>query len=751
MRGLLAAQLCATAVLLMALCAPASADVFGPIALVSNDALEQANYAHDPAISGDGRYVAFDGFFDGRSGVWRRDLHTGAVEPVAVGEPETPEGDAELPSISQDGRYVSFTTRAALAPSNDRNIGPDVYVRDMDLPESQQQHCEETALHPEAEQACPFVLASAVNEATLGLRYEYSKGGSRENEEEEYGSLAVGRSALSADGREVVFVTSAPSDLAGVQTPPLEVVVRHLDTGVTQLVSVEGEPHSGAPIPGRPVPAESEGVASRQVYGAVYSGGKRLAFNPPQPYAVTAEVPASISADGSTVAWLAQNVGEQAPTLSAETLKPVYSEPLWRRIADGEDAPTLRVAGGSDPANPACAASGEVVVPETPSLTDPCQGPFATTTSFGVWTGGLGDAAPRLSADGYAVAFIANAPLASLGNDFGVERTTRHSDLYVADMHAGLSRAQALTPLTELASGAEEQIATNARIIDLGISPDGGQVAFTTERTVFPLGAPAYVSAPASVPGLLELFDVDTANDTLTSVTRGYEGGASEHPHPTSAREDQYEEEDDGALSPYFSANGEALAFSSTASNLVYGDGNTPPLGYPGLDGSDAFVVHRILFDAESAPQTVSSVPANPSPTPEWSLGVTGVSLANGSVRLYVTVPGAGTLRAVATGAVTVHRKARPVRGGATVVTRNLAATRSLNVVGAGGLTTLVLTLAPSYRSLSTRSGGLSAVAGVTFAAPGHPVLRQSVVVTFVRKARAHASARSKARGRRRR
>ena len=40
---------------------------------------QQADYAHDPAISGNGRYVAFDGSFGGLTGVWRRDLQTGAV------------------------------------------------------------------------------------------------------------------------------------------------------------------------------------------------------------------------------------------------------------------------------------------------------------------------------------------------------------------------------------------------------------------------------------------------------------------------------------------------------------------------------------------------------------------------------------------------------------------------------------------------------------------------------------------------
>ncbi len=103
---------CVLPVALLAISVPAEADVFGPISLVSegrsSGVTEQAEYAHDPAISGNGQYVAFDGSFGGVTGVWRRDLATGAIEQVAG-------GDAELPSISADGQYVSFTTNEGLS------------------------------------------------------------------------------------------------------------------------------------------------------------------------------------------------------------------------------------------------------------------------------------------------------------------------------------------------------------------------------------------------------------------------------------------------------------------------------------------------------------------------------------------------------------------------------------------------------------------------------------------------------------
>ena len=750
-----------TTILLLVLCAPVRADVFGPISLASDNALEQADYAHDPVISGNGEFIAFDGYFEGLTGVWRRDLKAPyAVEAVSVGEPGTPAGSAELPSISENGQYVSFATAAALSPVNDTNVGPDVYVRDMDVPE-EQPCAEEEALAPA--QPCAFTLVSAVNGSTHGLSYEYGEGPNREYEEGHYGAVAAGRSAMSADGEKVVFITTLPSDLDGPQTPTLQVAVRNLRTGSTELVSVASEGTSGIALPGpEPVPVQ-EGL------GAVYNPGP---FEAPAPYVVTRQAPASISADGSTVTWLAENVGEQAQTLQDETLSPKYTEPLWRRMEGGEWASTRRVSGGSDPGNPACVASGETDLPEVPSPSDPCQGPFATIRGFGIWTNanGVESAVPRLSADGYTVAFIAQAPLVALGSDFGVTPESRNGDLYIANMHGGLTRVQALTPLTELASGNESALSTNASIVDFGISPDASQVAFTTMRTQFPLGSPAFVSAPAAVPGMLELFDVDLANGTLTRVTHGYGGGPSESPHEeVTSKEDQYIEvgSGDGALSPSFSNSGNLVAFSSTASNLVFGDGNTPPLTKVGStisDGSDVFVIPRETFSSAPAPQSISSAPAEPSPTIPWRLAVTAVSLSDGGVRLYVEVPGAGTLRALAGSRMLMRasRSSRKTKGSdpgahgarakANVVVRDVARTTGASDAGAGGFLTLTLTLSARYRSLSARAGGLAATVSVTFTAPGHQALHQSVAVHFRRKSSAHAAgSQHAARGRNRR
>jgi hypothetical protein len=728
------------AVLMTALApALADADVFGPISLASASAIpgfpgnQQVDFAHDAAISGNGRYVAFDGSYAGLTGVWRRDLQSGAVEAVAAENPANPAisaPDADLPSISADGRYVSFTTTAALDPGDDTNPGPDVYVRDMDVPA---QACE-------AGQPCAFALASAADGTSAGLTYQPTGRSSVEFEEKNYGSVATGRSAISADGRAVAFVTTAISDLAGPNTPAMQVAVRYLDSEHTELVSVADEAASGAPEPGQPV----SGVEGTEVFGAVYSGkGQAPIFAGPQPYEPPVPVGASISADGSTVAWMGVDIAEQAKLLAAEAPHPAYSEPLWRRIGDGPSAPTRRVTGGSDPGSPRCAASGETELPPTPSLADPCQGPFAALQqgrTVGILTGVTGDAVPRLSADGYEVAFIANAQLAALGEDFGGSEP--NSDLYVVNMHEGLTRMQALRPLTELAGADQQDVVENAPIEDLAVAPNGQDLAFTTKRTLFPLGSPAYVSAPEAQPGLLELFEVDLADDTLTRVSQGFEGGPSEHPHEAkSTGEDPYSKPGDGALTPSFSNDGNLLAFSSTASNLAFGDGNTPPLGSDRFDGSDAFVVARVLFSPLPTPQAVSPPPAGPAIKAAWRLGVTVRSRGDGSVLVYVTVPGAGIVEASAQSALRVRVKRRGHLS-TSVAMRAVASTRK--TTHASTLTTLALTLAARYRSLAARRAGLPGTVNVSFAAPGHAALHESVRVSFRRTLKAKRKAKRK-------
>jgi Tol biopolymer transport system component len=109
------------------------------VSLKSNGA--EVNADNDaPAISGTGRYVAFESvgaFTGGDSGtdadVFVRDVQTGKTLRASVksnGMEVNSADGSEGASISADGRFVAFTTDAALVPG-DTNGVLDVYVHDF--------------------------------------------------------------------------------------------------------------------------------------------------------------------------------------------------------------------------------------------------------------------------------------------------------------------------------------------------------------------------------------------------------------------------------------------------------------------------------------------------------------------------------------------------------------------------------------------------------------------------------------------
>ncbi len=231
--ALLAALLC---------CAPAQALFSAPQLASGNPAVQlQADYAYDPAISGDGRYVAFSGSVASQPGVYRKDLRSGRLELVAAGE------HSGAPSISADGRYVSFTSDEEPASGHPGGAGKgcsSVYVRDM---------------HEPLDAPGAFTLASARDGSVQSLTYQPPAAGQGHY----CGAAGAARVALSADGRRVAFTVLSPSDLTGActsdagqppaiscPTPPEQVAVRDLGSDATALVSVTHASLGGAPAAG---------------------------------------------------------------------------------------------------------------------------------------------------------------------------------------------------------------------------------------------------------------------------------------------------------------------------------------------------------------------------------------------------------------------------------------------------------------------------------------------------------------------
>jgi TolB protein len=92
-----------------------------------------ASFAFEPSISADGRFVTYTTVISGlNAGIVRQDLATGEVRRVDVDRTGQPSGGiAVTPSISRDGRYVAFESGADDLVPGTTARGADVFRRDL--------------------------------------------------------------------------------------------------------------------------------------------------------------------------------------------------------------------------------------------------------------------------------------------------------------------------------------------------------------------------------------------------------------------------------------------------------------------------------------------------------------------------------------------------------------------------------------------------------------------------------------------
>jgi Tol biopolymer transport system component len=111
------------------------------VSIVSNGTAAGNGTAREPSVSADGRYVVFSssasnlvaGDANNVADVFLRDTtnNTTTLISVAKGSTAPGNGKSEEPSISADGRFVSFTSLATDLVDNDGNALADIFVRDV--------------------------------------------------------------------------------------------------------------------------------------------------------------------------------------------------------------------------------------------------------------------------------------------------------------------------------------------------------------------------------------------------------------------------------------------------------------------------------------------------------------------------------------------------------------------------------------------------------------------------------------------
>jgi len=233
-----------------------------------------------PAISADGRYVAFHsratnlapGDTNGTDDVFVRDRVTDTTTRVSVSSGGAQgNGSSSGPAISPDGRYVAFISEASNLAPGDTNGWDDVFVRDrvtdtttrvsvsssgdqgngFDFEVAISSDGRYVAFGSDATNLVPRDTNGArdvfVRDRVAGTttRVSVSSSGGQSNDESSY-------PAISADGRHVAFQSFAGNLVPGDTNGTTDVFVRDRVTGTTSRVSLnssggQGNGSSGGP------------------------------------------------------------------------------------------------------------------------------------------------------------------------------------------------------------------------------------------------------------------------------------------------------------------------------------------------------------------------------------------------------------------------------------------------------------------------------------------------------------------------
>ncbi|GAG29851.1 unnamed protein product, partial [marine sediment metagenome] len=176
---------------------------------VGTTGIEGDGDSHEPVMSADGRYVAFQSYasnlVDGDTGGYRdvfvHDRRTGTTERVSVNtEGDQGNGDSRVAAISADGRFVAFSSYATNLVDGDTNRYRDAFVHDRHT--------------------------GSTERVSVGTTGNEGNGESR----------AI---AMSADGRFVAFHSLASNLVAGDTNGLADVFVYDRQTGTMERVSVD--------------------------------------------------------------------------------------------------------------------------------------------------------------------------------------------------------------------------------------------------------------------------------------------------------------------------------------------------------------------------------------------------------------------------------------------------------------------------------------------------------------------------------
>lgn len=331
--------------------------------------------SHAPALSADGRFVAFvseasnlvPGDTNNAADIFVHDRWSGLTKRVSItSNGAQASGDPSRPSISGDGRFVAFSSDAPDLVTDDNNAHHDVFLHDRDSGATQ--------------------VVSISSTGELGNHDSFTR-----------------RPSLSYDGRLIVFFSAADNLVPGDSNGVMDVFLHDRLTGATELISKSTDLQQGNADSSYPT------ISSNGNFIAYYSDASNLVEN---------------DLNGSTDVFLynrlaqtttrvsISNSGEEGNDLS--DLPSISAD--GRFVAFFSLASNL-VAGDTN-------GKADIFVRDThDGLTR-----RASVASDGSQANGLCDV-PSLSADGRYIAFYSFADNLVPGDDNGFTDVFRHDFL----------------------------------------------------------------------------------------------------------------------------------------------------------------------------------------------------------------------------------------------------------------------------------------------------------------------------------
>ncbi|HET9772473.1 MAG TPA: hypothetical protein VFS16_16385, partial [Acidimicrobiia bacterium] len=470
--------------------------------------------------------------------------------------PEQAAGGAINPSMSSDGKWVVFETAAGNLVDDDFNGAVDIYLAQVGT-------------------AGP----ASVTRVSVPVSGGEASG---------FAAAASSAPAVSADGNVIAFESDSSNLVGGDTNGVNDIFVRDRGASKTSRVSVAtgGEQANGASFkPG--ISADGRFVVFESIASNLVGAGadannvidvfvhdrqtgetKRVSDNPQQPHASRN---VSISANGRFIAFESTGSWGAIPNTRPD-VRNVYR---FSNPGAGGDGTILMVstqppsgnspsrkAGGRDSFQPSVADDGSVAflslakdltgVPSDDPPTPPnYQDVFVALASGTVVkvsvsnvpnaegrpTPAAGDSyRPSISADGRLVAFASDSTNLPDGSDNNPD-----TDVFVRDINGGRTR---------LVSGAPAGVAGGAST-DPAMNANGSAVAFVSS-------APNLVGSDSN--GAPDVFLANLGNGGISriSVRPGIEGHQA----------------DSASYMPGISGTGLVVAFGSSATNLIDGDGN---------------------------------------------------------------------------------------------------------------------------------------------------------------------------------